>query len=78
MAVTVDVSGMAIPPEVDLTEKQVLKLTLVAVRKTLEAYHGSQIGGLKVSFVIAGAEGVRAALKEMDGKFTIEGADLSR
>ncbi len=78
LAIVVDATRLQVPAEIDLTEKQVVKLLLVAVRKTLEAHHGQQVGGLRVSISISGAEGPREGLKELESKFTIEGADLSR
>jgi hypothetical protein len=42
LTVTLDVSQLAIPPEVDLTARQILKLAIVALRKTLEEYQRPQ------------------------------------
>ena len=78
LMVSLDVSKMIVPEDVDLTQKQVLKLAIIAVRKTLEGHHGPQIGALNVGITIEGTDEAKAPLKELDSKFTMEGADLSR
>ena len=62
LTVTLDVTQLAIPTEVDLTARQILKLAIVALRKTLEEYQRPQTQPLAVSLVIEGAEGDRAGL----------------
>jgi hypothetical protein len=59
---------------VDLTARQILKLAIVALRKTLEEYQRPQAQPLEVSLVIAGAEGDRAGLGDLAAGFTIGSA----
>jgi hypothetical protein len=61
--VALDVARLAVPDGVDLTGRQVLKLALVAIRKTLEAYQAPQTEPLRVNIVIEGVnEGTRSLL----------------
>lgn len=69
--VRLDISNLAIPPEVDLTSRQVLKLAIVAVRKTLEDYQKPQTGNLNVTLSIEGADEAKAPLRDLSGKFTV-------
>lgn len=71
LTVTLNVVQLAIPPEVDLTARQILKLAIVALRKTLEEYQRPQTQALAVSLVIEGAEGDRAGLADLAADFTI-------
>jgi len=75
LTVTLDVTQLAIPAEVDLTARQILKLAIVALRKTLEEYQRPQTQPLAVSLVIEGAEGDRAGLGDLAADFTIGAAD---
>ncbi|MFT3990434.1 MAG: hypothetical protein QM680_03385 [Luteolibacter sp.] len=77
LIVKFDVSQMVVPPEVDLTPKQVLNLALIAVRKTLEEYQKHQVQGLNVTLEIDGAEGPLANLKELESKFLMVAGGLS-
>lgn len=71
LVVKLDVSQMAIPPEIDLTARQILKLAIVALRKTLEEYQKPQTRPLTVTLVIDGATDGKAALRDLASKFTI-------
>jgi len=71
LTVTMDVSRMAIPPEVDLTARQILKLAIVALRKTLEEYQAPQTEPLEVRFTVVGADENKAGLLELNVSFTI-------
>lgn len=71
LIVRLDVSQLAIPPEVDLTARQILKLAIVALRKTLEEYQRLQTNPLAVSLVIEGADEAKAGLRDLDAKFVI-------
>jgi hypothetical protein len=71
LKVTLDVAQLSIPPEVDLTARQILKLAIVALRRTLEEYQRPQTDAMAVSLVIAGAEGDRAGLADLAADFTI-------
>lgn len=66
-----DVTELAIPAEVDLTSRQVLKLAIVAIRRTLEAYQAPQTQPLPVSVVVEGADEGTAPLKDLALTFTI-------
>ena len=71
LLVRFNLANLAIPPEVDLTTRQVLRLALVALRKTLEAYQAHQGQALKVSVVVEGADEGKAALRELGVKFEV-------
>ena len=71
LTVRLDVSHLAIPPEIDLTARQILKLAIVALRKTLEEYQRPQSNPLSVSVVIEGADESKAGLRELDAKFVM-------
>ncbi len=74
LQVGLDVAEMAIPEGIDLTERQVIKLAIVAVRKTLEAYQEPQPDRLVVAVSIIGAGEGRESLSELDCRFEIEGS----
>lgn len=74
LEVGIDVSKMEIPDGIDLTERQVIKLAIVAVRKTLEAYQEPQPDRLEVAISITGTDEARAGLRELDCRFEIEGS----
>ena len=65
------VAQLAIPTEVDLTSRQILKLAIVALRKTLEQWQGPQTEALPVTLVIEGADDSKANLRDLGAKFTI-------
>lgn len=71
LAVRLDVAQLNIPPEVDLTARQILKLAIVAVRKTLEEYQKPQPQPLAVTLVIEGADESKAGLRELGARFVI-------
>jgi hypothetical protein len=71
LTVRLDVAQLAIPPDVDLTSRQILKLTLVAVRKTLEEYQRPQTQPLAVTLVIEGADEAKASLRELSNRFVV-------
>ena len=71
LIVRFDVSQLSIPPEVDLTARQILKLAIVALRKTLEEYQRPQTHPLAVTLVVEGADEAKAGLRELDAKFVI-------
>jgi hypothetical protein len=71
LTVRFDVSQLAIPPEVDLTTRQVLKLAILALRKTLDEYHRPQTQPLSVSVIIEGADDAKAGLRDLATKFVI-------
>ena len=71
LIVRLDVAQLAIPPEVDLTSRQILKLAIVALRKTLEEYQRPQTQPLAVTLVIEGADETKASLRELGVKFVV-------
>jgi hypothetical protein len=71
LSVTMDVSQMSIPPEVDLTARQIIRLAIVALRKTLEPYQAPQSEPLNVRFSVVGTNQNNAGLRELDCGFTI-------
>ncbi len=71
LAVKLDVSQLSIPENIDLTSRQILKLTILALRKTLEDYQHGQTKKLSVSVAINGAEDGKASLRDLATNFTI-------
>ena len=69
--VRLNVANMNIPSEVDLTSSQILRLTIVAVRKTLEVYQADQGKTLPVKLMIEGTNELNAGLKDLNAEFTI-------
>lgn len=72
LKVEIDVSKMEIPAGIDLTQRQVLKLAIVALRKTLEEYQKLQTEALTVVIFIAGAEGDKSPLNDLTSKMHLE------
>ncbi|MFM2196669.1 MAG: hypothetical protein RLZZ505_101 [Verrucomicrobiota bacterium] len=72
LVVDLDVSQLSIPVEVDLTSRQLLKLSLVALRRTLEEYHRPQTEPLKVMVAITGTTEKNASLMDLQVNFTME------
>ncbi|MGA0846369.1 MAG: hypothetical protein ACO3RV_07500, partial [Luteolibacter sp.] len=71
--VTLDVSQLAIPTEIDLTPRQVVKLAILAARKTLEQYQQSQDGALVCELRIEGVQADHADLADLACRFSIDG-----
>jgi hypothetical protein len=71
LLVRLDVAGMAIPAEVDLTSRQVLKLVIVALRKTLEDYQAPQPQPLAVTVVVEGTDEGTASLRDIGVSFEV-------
>lgn len=76
LTVKLNVSQLAIPPEVDLTTRQILKLAIVALRKTLDEYQRPQTQPLSVALIIDGTDEGKASLRDLGTKFVVgaEGA----
>ncbi|QTN33569.1 hypothetical protein HZ994_15030 [Akkermansiaceae bacterium] len=72
LLVSLDVSELSIPPEVDLTSRQLLKLTLVALQRTLGHYQSPQMEPLKVILAIKGTTENNASLKDLEAAFTLQ------
>lgn len=73
LEIRMNVSGITVPEGVDLTVRQVLKLALVAIRKTLEEYQKPQSEPLKVNVAIEGVDDGTASLKDLDTEYTLGG-----
>lgn len=71
LTVKLNVSQLAIPAEVDLTTRQILKLAIVALRKTLDEYQRPQPQPLSVTLVIEGTDEGKASLRDLGTKFVI-------
>jgi hypothetical protein len=71
LRVSFDVSQLSIPPAVDLTTRQILKLAIIALRKTLESYQTPQQQPLPVTIVIDGTDDAKASLRDLGTKFVI-------
>lgn len=67
----IDVSEIAIPAEVDLTARQVLKLAIGALRKTLEAYQLPLNKPLNVNLALVGADDAKSHLRDLASRFTL-------
>jgi len=74
LIVTLDISDIAIPVEVDLTTRQLLRIGIVAVRNTLTEYQRPQPNPLNVRIRIAGAVGDRESLGDVGVEFTLAGS----
>lgn len=74
LLVELDVSELDIPLEVDLTSRQLLKLTLIAVHRTLEAYHSTQTDPLTFMVAIEGTTEKNATLRDLEVTVTMEHA----
>lgn len=73
LKVSLNVAKLNIPEEVDLTARQVLRLALGAIRKTLEAYQQPQTDPLKVMVSIDGVDDGTASLRDLSVTFTLGG-----
>ncbi|MFU8892213.1 MAG: hypothetical protein ACNA8L_01165 [Luteolibacter sp.] len=71
LVITLDISEISIPFEVDLTTRQILRIGIVAVRKTLEEYQRPQPNPINVRVRIAGAVGDREPLRDVGAEFTL-------
>jgi hypothetical protein len=74
LVVTFEIGSLAIPPEVDLTTRQILRIGLIALRNTLTEYQRPQHNPLNVRLIIAGAEGNLEPLRDVGTEFTVPGA----
>ena len=71
LTVRFDVAAMVVPPEVDLTSRQILNLAIVALRKTLEQYQAPQSQPLAVTLIVEGADESKANLRDLAASFTV-------
>lgn len=72
LLVRLNIARLSIPQEVDLTSRQLLKITLVALQRTLEEYHRPQPQALKVIVAIEGTTDKNASLTDLQATFTLE------
>ena len=71
LIVRLDVSQLTIPSEVDLTTRQILKLAIIAVRKTLDEYQHPQTKALHANIIIDGTDEAKASLRDLGTKIVI-------
>lgn len=71
LQVTLDVTNLKIPEEVDLTSRQVLKLAILAMRRTLEAYQSGQAGKLRVAVTVSGTGDSNNSLRDLAQVFVL-------
>ncbi len=71
LTVKLNVAELAIPPDVDLTTRQILKLAIIALRKTLDEYQRPQTQPLPVALIIDGTDDAKASLRDLGCKFVI-------
>lgn len=71
LLVRLDVSEIEIPEDVDLTSRQVLRLAIIAVRKTLEDYQQPQVFPQKVSVAVVGTDESTDSLRDLAVQFTV-------
>lgn len=71
LIVRLDVSQLTIPTDVDLTSRQILKLAIIAVRKTLDDFQQIQNKVITVSISIDGTDDAKASLRDLDSKFLV-------
>ena len=72
LLVKLDIADLDIPMEVDITSRQLLKITLVALQKTLEEYHSPQGEPLEVIVAIRGTTEKNASLLDLQTTFKLE------
>lgn len=70
--IALDISKLEIPAEVDLTSRQLLKLTLIAIQRTLENYISPQANALDVIVIIDGTSEKNESLKDLQVTFSVE------
>ena len=71
LSVKLNVEQLAIPADIDLTTRQILKLTIIALKKTLEEYQHPQNRSLSVVVIIDGTDDAKASLLDLGTQFVI-------
>jgi hypothetical protein len=71
LTVRLDVGQLIIPPKVDLTSRQILKLTIVAVKKTLEDYQRPQTQPLSITLIVEGTGEANSGLRDLGTHFVL-------
>lgn len=77
LTVRLDIAALSIPQDVDLTTRQILNLTIIALRRTLEKYQAQQTQALAVNLLIEGTDEKQASLKDLAAAFTIGAEDAA-
>ena len=70
----INIANLAIPAEVDLTVRQVLKLTAASIRKTLGEYNAGQKDALKVQLRIVGTNENNHSLQDLGAQYVLPGS----
>jgi len=73
LVVRLDVSKMRIPEEVDVTSRQVLRLAIIALRKTLEEYQRTQVFAQPVTVAVVGTDESTDSLRDLAVRFVVGG-----
>jgi hypothetical protein len=71
MTVNLDVSKIEIPAEIDITARQLIRITFAALQKTLEAYQQQQTEPLHVGIKITGTTEKNVTLKDLEATFIV-------
>jgi hypothetical protein len=71
MDVVLDVSKLTIPEDIDMTSRQLIRITFAALQKTLEEYQSQQTQPLHVQIKIEGTTEKNATLKELEATFIV-------
>lgn len=72
--VVLDVSELLIPEDVDITSRQLLRLAMLAVRRTLEEYQRPQADELVVKLLVEGTSLETESLKELATDYVLNGS----
>ncbi len=76
LLVSFDIRNLTIPIEVDLTTRQIIRIGIVALRRTLAEYQTPQPEPLNVRVRITGAEGDREPLRDAGVEFSMPGTPV--
>ena len=71
MTVTLDISKIEIPADIDMTARQLIRITFAALQKTLEVYQQQQTEPLHVEIKITGATEKNLTLKDLEATFIV-------
>lgn len=75
MTVTLDIAKLKIPEDIDMTERQLIRITFAALQKTLEVYQQKQTDPLHVDIKIIGTTENNASLKDLEATFIVPPAE---
>jgi hypothetical protein len=71
LLVRLDLTAFTIPEDVDLTARQVVRLTIIAIRQTLTDYYRRLQASLEVSVGVIGTSEGNESLKDLAARFQI-------